>query len=323
MIARRKLLIACFAASLGSPRTVFAQRKVYRIGILLSGNAAEPNNVTFTAALGKLGYTEGVNVIFERRFASGKMELLPSLAAELVALKVDLIYVSGTMPAQVAKDATRTIPIVFAAVADPVSAGVVESLARPGGNITGTSLLSPELTPKRLELLRKAFPRVSRLAIVTGRDPANAAQFAEADYAAKSLGMDVLTLGVNGSEDFDAALEQARAWRADSIYVIESPKNFFNRKLLAEFAARTGLPAMFGTRFYAEAGGLLSYGASYDWSYRRAAFYADKILKGAKAGDLPVMQPSQFELVINLKTAKALGIHVSAAVLARADVVIN
>jgi putative ABC transport system substrate-binding protein len=325
---RRKLVIAFGAGALAAPFASFAQQqgKVYRIGILSSSSRATSANITevFTLSLRELGYVEGKNVVFESRYADGKSERLPALAADLVQLRVDVILATNTPPVQAAKEATDRIPIVFTTVADPVGSGFVASLARPGGNITGTSVMLPDLSAKRLQLLKEIVPKISRVAVFTiSSEPQTIPQFAEAQRAAEVLGMKVFSIELQRREDFEKARAVLRKWRADSMYVVGSNMNFNNRALLAEFATMNRLPATFATKAYAEAGGLMSYGANYESNFRRAATFVDKILKGTKPADLPVEQPMTFELVINKKTANALGLKIPQQVLQRADKVIE
>ena len=273
--------------------------------------------------LRRLGYIEGQNVSIVSRFAEGNLEHLPAFAAELVAQKVDVVFSASTPGVQAARLATASIPIVFAVVSDPVGSGFVASLARPGGNITGTSNISRELSAKRLQILKEIAPKTSRVAVLTADEPQVALMLEQVQQAAKFLGMNVLTTQVLSRNDFESVHKQLRTWRADSIDVFDSSKNLFNRKLLAEFAAQARLPAIYAQSQYVDAGGLMSYGPNYEALYRRAAQYVDKILKGARPADLPVEQPTKFEMVINLKTAQALGLAIPQALLLSADKVIE
>jgi putative ABC transport system substrate-binding protein len=326
---RRTFLLAGIAwLTLTMPHIACGQQqpKVWRIGILHSNTRATASYVTdaFTQGLRQLGYTDGKNIVIEYRFAEGNQDRLPALAADLVQQKVDVIFASNGASVQAAKRVAGTIPIVFASVGDPVGSGFAATLARPGGNITGTTIISSDLSAKRLQLLKEAFPRISRVAVFTSTEsPGNDPQVAEVHRASKALGMEILSTQLGRREEFKQELALLRKWRADSIYVTESPTNSFNRKLLAEFAADARLPAVFGEKGYAEAGGLMSYGANYAVLYRRAATYVDKILKGAKPGDLPIEQPTKFELVINMKTAKALGVTIPQSVMLQTDRVIE
>ena len=266
--------------------------------------------------------------MIEYRDAEGKLERLPALAAELVALKVDVIFVGGgTRVALAAKQATRTIPIVFTAAGDPVESGLVTSLARPGGNVTGLSSLGPELVGKRLELLKQAVPGVNRVAVLwlpgalgerTDKD-----MLTGADVAARALGVRLQFVEARGPAEFDRAFSDMSSARAGALTVLPSNRFLREHRRLVDLAAKNRLPAVYPSREFVDAGGLMSYGANPADLYRRAATYVDKILKGAKPGDLPVEQPTKFELVINLKTAKALGLTIPQSLLRQADQVIE
>jgi putative ABC transport system substrate-binding protein len=321
---RRKLLIAVGAGALGISLTTIAQTpKVHRIGILNSGPKFTPNVQAFTEELHRLGYIEGQNASIIIRFADGHLDRLPALAAELVAEKADIIFATGTTTVQAARHATASIPIVFSNVSDPVGSGFVASLARPGGTITGAASINRELAAKRLQILKEVFPKTSRVAVLITDELQVAPQLEQVQQAAKLLGINVLTTQVLSRDDFEKAQKRLRTWRADSIYVVESSKNAVNRVLLAEFAAQIRLPAIYAQSQYADVGGFVSYGANYEELSRRAAYYVDKILKGAKPADLPVEQPMRFELVINGKTAKALGLKIPQSLLIMADKVIQ
>jgi putative ABC transport system substrate-binding protein len=281
----------------------------------------------FLQGLRDLGYVEGRSLVIEYRNAEGKSERLPALAAELVALKADVIAAQGTSAALAAKQATRTLPIVFAGVGDPVTSGLVTSLARPGGNVTGSSILNPELVGKCLELLTQAVPGVSRVAVLwqpgglgerTGKD-----MLKRAEVAARALGVRLQVVEARGPENLDRAFSDMTRARAGALTVL--PSGVFNneRRRLVDLAAKNRLPAVYPWRESVDAGGLMSYGPNVADSLRRAATYVDKILKGAKPGDLPVEQPTKFELVINVKTAKALGLTIPQLVLGRADHVVE
>jgi putative ABC transport system substrate-binding protein len=303
--------------------------RIARIGYLESNLAANRYmHEAFRQGLRDLGYVEGRNLVIEYRDAEGKLERFPALAAELVALKVDVIFAGGGTPAALAaKQATKTIPIVFASAADPVTSGLITSLARPGGNVTGLSALTPELVGKNLEQLTQTIPGISRVAVLwqpgafgerTERDMLNGA-----DVAARALGVRLQFVEARGSEDFDRAFSDMTRARAAALTVL--PSSMFNseRKRLVDLAAKNRLPAVYPQRAYVDAGGLLAYGPNFTDLYRRSATYVDSILKGAKPGDLPVEQPTKFELVINLKAAKALGLTIPQSVLGRADQVIE
>jgi len=318
------MLIALGASALTAPFPSFAQaQKVHRIGILFGSSQFFPPLLAFLEELKRLGYVDGRNVAIVSRIAEGKLDRLPAFATELVAEKVDVIFAHSTIAVEAAQKATTSIPIVFSVVSDPVESGFVDSLARPGRNITGTSNLVRELAAKRLQILKELAPRASRIALLVTDDQSVAPQMVEIREAAKSLNMNTFTEQILTPSDFAEASKRLRSQHANSICVVESTKNAFNRKTLAEFAAQARLPAMYPHSQYADAGGLASYGPNYAELYRRAAHYVDKILKGAKPADLPVELPTHFELVINMKTAKALAIKIPPSLLARADRVIE
>ncbi len=328
--SRLVLLVTLSLALLAAPLTAEAQQaaKIARIGYLAPNLAAGPHlPEAFRQGLRDLGYVEGRNVVIEYRDAERKFERLPALAAELVALKVDVIVVVGTPAALAVKQATRTLPIVFIGVGDPVTSGLVTNLARPGGNVTGSSALIPELVGKCLEQLTQAIPGVSRVAVLwepgglserTDKDMLKAA-----DVAARALGVRLQVVAARGSADFDRAFSDMTSARAGALTVLPSPIFTSERKRLVDLAAKNRLPAVYPWREFVDAGGLMSYGPNLADMHRRAATYVDKILKGAKPADLPVEQPTKFELVINLKTAKALGLTIPPALLGRADEVIH
>jgi putative ABC transport system substrate-binding protein len=300
--------------------------KVPRIGILelASPSASVRGHKAFQQGLRELGYVEGKNIILEYRYADGKLDLLPQLAADLVRLKVDAIVTRSTAPIRAAKNASKTIPIVFTNAGAPVEDGLVSSLARPGGNVTGLTGLSPELDGKRLELLKQAFPEVTRVAFLwTGGSARGDVRAREVEAVAKTLGLRLQPLGVTRSEDFARVFEAAKNGSAQALISVPSPFLATHRALIFDFVAKNRLPAMYSTSDFVEAGGLMSYGPDLLDNWRRAAAYVDKILKGAKPADLPVEQPTKFELVINLKTAKALGLTIPPSVLARADEIIR
>ena len=274
--------------------------------------------------LRELGYLEGQNIAFELRFADGKTDRLPGLAAELVVLKVDVIVTSGTPASLAAKQATRTIPIVMAQLADPVGAGLVASLGRPGGNVTGLTTQDADLSGKRLEMLLQVVPKVSRFAVLIDETSPGSMLIARGtQIAAQSLGVQLQSLGVRGPEELDGAFSAMKEGRAGALIVESSSLLFTSRTRLADLALKNRLPTMFAQKEYAEAGGLMAYSADFSDLFRRSATFVDKILKGAKPADLPVEQPTKFELVINLKTAKALGLTIPPSLLGRADEVIQ
>jgi putative ABC transport system substrate-binding protein len=326
----RRTFLIMVPGSLALPLAVEAQQagKVARIGYLalnLAGNPHLPE--AFRQGLRDLGYVEGRNVVIEYRDAEGKVERLPALAAELVALKVDVIVTGGTPHALAARQATRTIPIVFAGVLDPVTSGLVTSLARPGGNVTGSSLLAPDLVGKGLEQLKQAAAGVSRVAVLwqPGAHGARTEKdiLKRAEVAARELGMRLQFVEVREPADLVKAFSEMSRARAGALTVIGNPMFFDERMRLVDLTARHRLPAVCPWREFADAGGLMSYGANLADSYRHAATFMDKILKGAKPGDLPVEQPTKFELVINLKTAKTLGLTIPRSLLLQADQVIE
>jgi len=301
-------------------------KKIPRIGYLaatsLSANAVLIE--AFRQGLRELGYAEGKNIVIEWRSAEGKLDRLPAFAAELVHLKVDVIVTAGQSSTRPANEATRTIPIVMAQNPDPVGAGFIASLARPGGNITGLSSLTPEISGKRLELLKETVPRLSRVVVLgTSTTPSNAQALRETELAAGALTVKLQYLDVRGSKDIETAFRAASKERAEAVLVLGGPVLSSQRAQVVELAGNSHLPAIYGQPETVEAGGLMSYSVSYTDLYRRAATYVDKILKGAKPADLPVEQPMKFELVINLKAAKQIGLTIPPNVLARADKVIR
>jgi putative ABC transport system substrate-binding protein len=299
--------------------------KVHQIGVLLETTPGrDPYVGAFLEGMRALGYVEGQHLVLEYRGAEGQYERLPDLAAELVRLQVDVIVTYGTPPSVAAKHATTTIPIVMMSVGDPVGSGLVASLARPGGNVTGLATLSPDLGGKQLEFFKDVLPTISRVALLWNpANPANALNVREAEVAAQALGVQLHLVEAGGPEAFDRAFAAMTSAHAGALLVIGDRVFRQHGRRLAELAVMSHLPTMHITRAYVEAGGLMSYGPnSLDLS-RRAAYYVDRILKGTKPADLPVEQPSKFELVINLKTAKALGITVPPSLLLLADEVIQ
>ena len=303
------------------------QQKVPRIGYLAPNlsNAVLPTHEAFRQGLRELGYVDGKNIIIEYRWAEGKVDRLPSLAADLVRLKVDAIFASGAVqPALAAKNATTTIPIIFVGVGDPVELGLVASLARPGGNITGLSSVGLDLSGKRLELVKEAVSKASRVAVLWNpANPDSVMEMKEMKAVASSMGLKLESLEIQKSSDLEPAFSAMKKEGAEAIVIINSP-NFVNlRKQVVDLAAKSRLPAMYAESQWVDAGGLMSYGANYPDLWRRAATYLDKILKGTKPADIPVEQPTKFELIINLKTAKQIGLTIPPNVLARADRVIR
>ena len=315
-------------AWLFNPVAVQAQQaaNVARIGWLGFGGPS-CRNEAFLQGLRDLGYVEGRNVVVECRSAEGKLEQLPTLAAELVSLKVDVIVAQSTAAALAAKQATRAIPIVFGAVSDPVATGLVASFARPGGNVTGSSFFAPELVGKSMELLTQVVPGVSRVAILWQPPAFGEAQgkalLTAAEVAAQTLRVRLQVVEARGPDDFNRAFSEMTRGRAEALAVLTSATFPQGRRRLVDLAAKSRRPAIYPFREDVEAGGLMSYGPNVSDLFRRAATYVDKILKGAKPADLPVEQPTKFELVINLKTAKALGLTIPQSLLLRADELIQ
>jgi len=327
---RRELLGVLGSAVLAWPPAARGQQvgKVPRIGYLSPGSGS-PGPVAyydeFQRGLRELGYVEGRNIVIEYRFADGKFDRLAALAAELVQLNVDVIVSVVTQASVAAKNATRTIPIVIVSVGDPVGAGLVASLARPGANVTGTSGMTTEVVGKSLGLFKQTVPKVSPMAVLW--NPNNVVyqgqMLRETEVTAQTLGIQLQMFGARGPDEFDRTFAAIASARAASLLVLPDPVFSAHTARIADFADKSRLPAMYGLREHAAAGGLMAYGPNYADLYRRAASYVDKILKGAKPADLPVEQPSKFEFVINLKTAKTLGLTIPPGVLAIADEVIE
>jgi putative ABC transport system substrate-binding protein len=323
------LALAVILVALSFPAAAQQTGKVARIGFLdnssASGNA--PLLEAFRQEMRKLGWIEGKNFTFEYRFAEGKFDRLPDLAADLVRLKIDLIMVSGGQPALAAKSATTTVPIVMANAGDPVAFGLVASLGRPGGNVTGLSSLVPELNSKRLEILKDTVPKLVRVGFLSpsgGGGPAGEATMKEIRPAA--LGLKIKLEEIDAQLDakgLESAFQTAKQKQAGAIMTATGNPFFAERKRIVELAVKHRLPAIYPQKEFVDAGGLMSYGADYDDLYRRAAVYVDKILKGAKPADLPVQQATKFEFVINLKAAKQIGLTIPGRVLERANQVIK
>ncbi|HXV83944.1 MAG TPA: ABC transporter substrate-binding protein [Candidatus Binatia bacterium] len=300
------------------------QQKVEKIGWLGTSPASSPASgaEVIRRELSKLGYVEGKNIAFEHRYYEGNLDRLPALAHELVRLKVGIIFTSSTPAARAAKKATSTIPIVFYAQGDPVVAGLVESLGRPGGNITGFTSISPVVAAKRLELLKETVPRLSRVAVLW--TPGQSEQsWKQSQLAARQLGLHAHSMEISNADQFDNAFKEAIKTGSTALAVTPTPLANSNRKLIAELTAKNRLPAIYPDSRWANSGGLMSYGADRTERYRRIALIVDKIFKGAQPADLPVEQPTTFELVINLKTAKALGVKIPAHLLMAANKVIE
>jgi len=324
---RREFILALGGAAASTPFAARAQRPATppTIGFLGATTSATANQwvAAFVARLKELGWVEGRTVMIEYRWAEAHSERYAEIAAELVDRKVDVIVTWASAPVLAAKRATTVVPIVFAAQMDPVGAGVVASLSRPGGNVTGLSLQQVDTAGKRLELLREFVPHLGRLAIMANIDAAGAIlERREIQATAHTLGLEVANLEIRQTDDIAAAIEALKG-HADALYVATDPLVFTNRVRINSLAQDARLPTIYGGREYVEAGGLMSYGPSYTDLFRRAADYVDKILRGTKPGDIPVEQPTRFELIVNLKTAKALGLNVSPTLLARADEVIE
>jgi putative ABC transport system substrate-binding protein len=314
------LFALCFSASAQQPT------KVPRIGFLgsASPSAVSARIEALRQGLRELGYVDGKNIVIEQRYAEGKFDHLPALAAELVRLKVDVIVTVGPAATRPAKEVTTAIPIVMGVDDDPVGNGFIASLARPGRNITGLATLAPEISGKQLELLKEIIPRLSRVAVLgTSTQPGNAQSLREVELAAGALGTKLQYLDVLTPEDIETVFRAASKARAGAVLVLRAPVFFSHRKEIIDLAAKSRLPAMYYTTEYVEAGGLMTYGVSITDLFRRAAVYVDKILKGAKPADLPVEQPKKFEFIINLKAAKQIGVTIPPNVLARADKVIK
>jgi putative tryptophan/tyrosine transport system substrate-binding protein len=321
LLALRSLLLAPCSAVEAQQQT-----KIPRIGFLVarSPSANVDRIEAFRQGLRELGYVEGKNIVIEWRYAEGKLDRLPALAAELRGLKVDIIVSTGPTVTRAVKEATVTIPIVMTQDNDPVADGFVASLARPGGNITGLATLAPELSGKRLELLKEIVPTLARVAVFgTSTDPGNIQLLKETELAAGALGVRLQFRDVPSLKDVETAFRAASKSGANAVLVLNSPVFVSQRTQLANLAVKSRLPAMYYRREYVKDGGLMSYGVSYTDLDRRAATYVDKILKGRKPADLPVEQPTKFEFIINLKTAKQIGLTIPPNVLVRADKVIK
>jgi putative tryptophan/tyrosine transport system substrate-binding protein len=315
-------LDACLIAA---PLSAEAQEagKVFRIGSLSpAGNPALEG--VFLDAMRSLGYVEGKNLIFERRYADNQLERLPALAGELVSLKVDIIVATGTVAPLATKKVTTTIPVVIWSTGDPVGSGIASSLAHPGGNITGLTIDSPELAGKRLQLLKDIVPGLTRVAVIwNAANPYAAVVFKETQEAARLLAIQIESIEVRSPLDFDSAFGAVIKGNPTGLIVVEDPLTFSVLPRIVNFATTNRLPVMYGMKEFASAGGLIAYGPDYPDLLRRAATYVDKILKGAKPGDLPIEQPTRFALVINLKTAKTLNLTVPPSLLLRTDEVIE
>ena len=322
---RRTFLAGTGAVLLAAPLATEAQqvRKVYRTGVL--ANEPSPMWEAFRQRLKELGYVEGQNIVFEYRWAAGQVERFPGLAAELVGLKVDVIVTVGNAATGALKRATATVPIVMATSGDPVGAGLVTSLAHPGGNVTGLTVVAGrDMQGKQLELLKEAVPKFARVAyLFDAANPGSLLAQKELEAAARALGVGLRLTEIRNENDLEAAFTAIMKERVGALLVATGPFETVHRRRIVDLAASSRLPAMYGARWFVDDGGLISYGVSLLDNFRRAATYVDKILKGAKPADLPVEQPTKFELVINLKTAKALGLTIPPSLLSRADQLIE
>jgi putative ABC transport system substrate-binding protein len=302
------------------------KQKVSRLGFLTTNSAAaeQPRLVSFLEALRALGHFEGKNLTIEYRFTDGKFERLPDLTAELVRLKVDVFVANTTNAALAAKNATRTIPIFFIGVSDPVAAGLVDSFARPGGNITGLTNIAPVLSGKRLELLKETVPKLTRVAVLWDpQNPGSTPQWNESQLAARELGLQLHSMKASSANKYESAFKEATKAGSAALAVTLNPLANSNQKRVVDLAAKNRLPAIYARGDFVDNGGLMSYGPSLAADGRDAARLVDKILKGTKPADIPVEQPTKFELLINLKTAKALGLTIPPVVLMRAEKVIK
>jgi putative tryptophan/tyrosine transport system substrate-binding protein len=320
------LTLSALLLALCSSAEAQQQAKVAKIGWLGFRSAARqaPGTEGFRRELLKLGYVEGKNIAFEYREAEGKLDRLPAVADELVRLKVDVIVTASTAGALAAKNTTRTIPIVFYSAGDPVATGLVDSLARPGGNLTGLTIITDVLVGKRLELLKETVPKLFRVAVLWNpENPGNALQWKESQLQAQALGLQLHSMAVSSADRYEGAFKEAAKARSAALAVTPDPLVISNLKLITDLAAKYRLPAIADRGEFVESGGLMSYGADQTEQVRRAVALMDKILKGAKPADLPVEQPMKFEFVINLKTAKQIGLTIPPNVLARADKVIR
>jgi putative ABC transport system substrate-binding protein len=317
---------AALAPAFGRAASAQQFRKIWRVGMLDTASAAlnAANIAAFKSGMQQLGYIAGQNLVIDYRSPDGRLERLPELVAELIRLKCDVLVTRGTPSALAAKAATKTLPIVMASIGEPVEAGLVESLPRPGGNVTGMSAFTTQLTAKRIELLKELVPQIARIGFLDNISNLSVpAQWDETKLAAQALGLAAVMFDVRKPEDIAPSFDAAVAKRVDAFTVGNDSVTLASRREIVELAAKHRLPTVYATREFIDAGGLLSYAAHYPDLYRRAASYVDKIFKGAKPADLPVEQPTKLEIVINLKAAKTLGITVPGTLLARADEVIE
>jgi putative tryptophan/tyrosine transport system substrate-binding protein len=325
-VISRKAFLASLAAALAVVHGVHAQSTggPRRIGVIGEQGPAEPRLEAFRQGLRALGYVEGQNILVEYRYLEGVLDRVPGFVTELLALKVDVLVVGGTVAARAAKAQTTTVPIVFAVAADPVASGLVPSLARPAGNATGMSVLLPDMAGKQLELLKAAVPQLARVAVFFNPvNPAAAFAVQRTRDVARAQGIELLVLELRRGSEIAGAFTKLAAWRAGGLLVVSDPMFGSELVLLSGLAATHRVPAIYNRAEFARAGGLLAYGPSFSDNYRRAASYVDRILKGARPADLPVEQPATFEFLINLKTARALGLSIPQSLLLRADEVIQ
>ena len=320
------LLALCF------PAEAQQSGKIPRVGVLFIGGRNQPHLESFKQGLKERGYTEGKNILLDYRYAEGNVDRLPSLAAELVQLKVDVIVTTSGNSARAATRVTRTIPIVLTTGADPVKSGLAESLARPGGNVTGLSVIEEDLSGKRVEILKETFPKMTRMAYLwnplavsysEAGAPSGNPSYVQAKKAAETLGVQLLSYKVRTLVEIEKAFADMQKVRPHALLVLQSPVMTLNSKRIVDLALEQQLPGMYPSNQFAQEGGLMAYGPLIGDLYRRAATYVDKILKGAKPADLPVEQPMKFEFIINLKAAKQIGLTIPPNVLARADKVIK
>jgi len=324
-VDRRRFLLTSLAGVLAGPLAAVAQphAKARRIGVL--GNSPSPHlDAEFRQGLHDLGWFEGRNISLLYRYSEGRNERLADLAAELVALNVDVIVAWAAPEAGAAKQATKAIPIVFLVHGDPVANGHVSSLAKPGGNMTGSTQMHPETSSKQLDLLKQAFPSISRVSVLwNAGNPAKLPDWNEASKTARALQLTLQSREVRRPNDFDSAFISMRRDRPDAMMTLNDPLTYHYRQLIVRFANEERLPAMYALREFVDTGGLMAYGVDLRYLFRRGAIYVDKILKGASPAEIPIEQPTKFELVINLKTAKALGLTIPPSLLARADQIIE
>ena len=316
------LALGTVLCALSSSADAQQPKQLPRVGYLASGSrSSELSHIeAFNGGLRERGYTEGQNIIIEYRFAEGKLDRLPALAADLVRSKVDVIVTGGGPTTRAAKDATKSIPTVLVNISDPVALGFVASLAKPGGNMTGLASIQTDLGGKRVELLKEILPQLSRLAVLANRDvPGYGVQMKEVEVAAQTIGLQLQVEDIRGPNDLEKAFSAITKGRAGALLGLTNPTFNILRSRIAELAVKSRLPSMYGDRAFVDSGGLISYGPDVLDSFRRAAVYVDKILRGAKPAELPVEQPRKFEFMINLKTAKQIGLTIPSTVLVRAD----